>query len=319
MNAPLSPEARQNDGGLSTGRVVASVIFLVLCALIFGRDIVALVWHAAANEIHSHIVLVPFISAYLIYIKQGQMPRNHAASWAPAIVALFAGTCALIAAPYLRSVEAPISQNDYLSLIALSLILVLAGGGFLFLGSAWMKAAAFAIAFLIFAIPLPDRVVDILETGSKLASAEVANAFFNLSGTPIIRDGPIFQIPGIVIEVAQECSGIRSSWVLLITSLLASHMFLQSPWRRAVLVLFVIPLGFLRNGFRILVIGLLCVHIGPEMIHSIVHRRGGPMFFVLSLVPLFLLLWWLRKGESHRLDQEIKSERASDSLTRPSS
>ena len=31
------------------------------------------------------------------------------------------------------------------------------------------------------------------------------------------------------------------------------------------LVAFVIPLGILRNGFRIMVIGLLCIHIGPQM------------------------------------------------------
>lgn len=44
-------------------------------------------------------------------------------------------------------------------------------------------------------------------------------------------------------------------------------------------------------------IGLLCVHVGPQMIHSLIHRRGGPLFFVVSLVPLLLVLWLLRKGD----------------------
>jgi exosortase/archaeosortase family protein len=107
----------------------------------------------------------------------------------------------------------------------------------------------------------------------------------------------VFELPGIVIQVAQECSGIRSSWVLFIAGLLASHLILRTRWRRLVLVAFVIPLGILRNGFRIFVIGLLCVHIGPQMIDSMIHHRGGPIFFALSLVPLFLLLWWLRRQE----------------------
>jgi exosortase/archaeosortase family protein len=85
--------------------------------------------------------------------------------------------------------------------------------------------------------------------------------------------------------------------VLFITSLIASHLFLESPWRRIVLVAFVIPLAIVRNGFRILVIGLLCVHFGPHMIDSVIHHRGGPLFFVLSLGPLFLLLAWLRRQE----------------------
>ena len=64
---------------------------------------------------------------------------------------------------------------------------------------------------------------------------------------------------------------------------------------------FLIPLGILRNGFRIFVIGMLCVHIGPRMIYSPVHRQGGPIFFALSLVPLFLLLSWLRRQERRNL------------------
>ncbi len=81
------------------------------------------------------------------------------------------------------------------------------------------------------------------------------------------------------------------------TGLLTSHLFLRTRWRRIVLVAFVIPLGVLRNGFRILVIGLLCVHVGPYMIDSPIHHQGGPLFFALSLFPLFLLLWWLRRQE----------------------
>ena len=75
------------------------------------------------------------------------------------------------------------------------------------------------------------------------------------------------------------------------------QFILKDPWRRLALVPFVIPLAILRNGFRILVIGLLCVNIGPQMIHSLIHRRGGPLFFVLSLIPFFLVLWWLRKRD----------------------
>jgi len=141
--------------------------------------------------------------------------------------------------------------------------------------------------------------VNWLEKASMLASAEAAALFFNISGTPVARDGTVFELPGIVIRVARECSGIHSSWVLFITSLLASHLFLKNRWRRIVLVAFVIPLGILRNGFRVLVIGLLCVHIGPDMIDSPIHHQGGPLFLALSLVPLFLLLWWLRRRERH--------------------
>jgi exosortase C (VPDSG-CTERM-specific) len=184
--------------------------------------------------------------------------------------------------------------------MTLSFVCLLMAGGFFFLGRQWMAVVAFPVAFLFFFVPMPDAIADALETASQVASAEAASFFFSLSGVPFIHEGTVFQLPNITIRVAQECSGIRSSWILLITSLLASYLFLRTPWRRAVLVVFIIPLGVLRNGFRILVIGLLCVHYGPGMIHSIIHRRGGPFFFALSLLPLFLLLWWLRSGEGKR-------------------
>jgi exosortase C (VPDSG-CTERM-specific) len=187
--------------------------------------------------------------------------------------------------------------NDRLTLLTLSFLCCLAAGGFFFFGRAWMRAAAFPLAYLIFMVPMPDAMADALELASKSAAAEVANILFHFTGMPFFRSGPVFQLPNITIEVAQECSGIRSSWVLFITSILAANLFLKTPWRRFALVAFVIPLGILRNGFRILVIALLCVNIGPQMIHSLIHRRGGPLFFALSLIPFLLVLWWLRRGD----------------------
>jgi exosortase/archaeosortase family protein len=97
--------------------------------------------------------------------------------------------------------------------------------------------------------------------------------------------------------VAPECSGIRSSFVLFITSLVAGQLFLRSSWKRALFALAVIPLGILRNAFRIVVIGELCVHVDPGFIDSPIHHRGGPVFFAISLIPFLLLLYYLRKTD----------------------
>jgi exosortase C (VPDSG-CTERM-specific) len=241
---------------------------------------------------------VPFISAYLIFMRRKKLCCRYGSSPLLAVVSLTAGLAALATACRLRVTDRLLSHNDYLALMAFSFVCLLTAAGFLFLGRKWVATAAFPIAFLILIVPLPDRAAQCLETASQLASTDAAHLFFILSGTPVSREGTVFQLPGIMFQVAQECSGIHSSWVLFITSLLAAHLFLKNPWRRTLLVLFVIPLGILRNGFRILVIGLLCVHINPQMIHSTIHTQGGPLFFVVSLLPLFFLLWWLRSYEA---------------------
>jgi exosortase len=186
--------------------------------------------------------------------------------------------------------------------MTLAYVSFLSAGSCLFLGSKWTGSAAFPISFLIFMGPLPDAAVIWLEDVSASASAGAAALFFNAVGTPLVRHGRVFELPGIVLQVAQECSGIHSSLVLLITSLIGTQLFLRTWWGRIALVAFVIPLGILRNGFRILVIGLLCVHVGPQMINSGIHRHGGPIFFALSIVPLFLLLLWLRRREMKNLN-----------------
>lgn len=118
---------------------------------------------------------------------------------------------------------------------------------------------------------------------------------FPAANVPFYRTGLAFQLPDITIQVAPECTGIRSTLVLFITSLLAGYFYLQRPWQRVALAAFVIPLGIARNAFRIVTIGWLCTRHGPEMADSPIHHRGGPVFFAVSLIPLFVMLILFRK------------------------
>jgi len=276
------------------------VIFVVALSAAFGKQLVGLVALVAASNLHSYILLVPVISLYLLSLRRNDLPQTSSSSPGLALIGFLAGSAALL---FAITMSAALSHNDYLAAMALAFFSFLISGGFFFMGRKWMAAAAFPLAFLFFIIPMPDAMATSLEEASKLASTEAANLFFNLTGTPVLRDKTIFQLPNITIQVSQECSGIRSSVVLILTSLVGANLFLRTTWRRAVLLCLVIPLGVIRNGFRVWVIATLCIHFGPQMAHSIIHRRGGPFFFVLSLIPLFLLLWWLRRNESKSLSQ----------------
>jgi exosortase C (VPDSG-CTERM-specific) len=275
-------------------RVGGCAAYLVLLLLLFAPSLTRLMLYAAGSELYSYILLVPFISGYLLYMNHSRYSAAYRTSIAGTVTAAAIAIAALAAG---IGWEKDLSINDGFSVMALAFVSFVAVGGFLFFGSKWMAAMAFPVTFLIFTVPLPDAATKWLEQVLVVASAEAAALFFSVSGTPVVHQGTLFQLPGIVLRVAQDCSGIHSSWVLFMTSLLASHLFLRTRWRRIVLVAFVIPLGILRNGFRILVIGLLCVHVGPQMIDSKIHHRGGPLFFALSLAPLLLLLLWLRRQE----------------------
>ena len=264
-------------------------------ALAFIVPLWNLVRFAVGDDLHSHIPLIPFISLYLVWLQRKQLPRDSAPARKPAVFFFAAG---LGTAAWWRLAHP--ADEASLSLAMLAFLFLLTGAGCQFLGGALMRAAAFPFGLLVFTVPFPAFLRSWIETGLQHGSASVANWLFSLSGTPVFREGMNFQLPGMNLEVAPECSGIHSTLVLFITSLLAAQMFLRRPWNRAVLVLAVIPLALLRNGFRILVIGELCTRVGPEMINSPIHRHGGPLFFALSLLPFFLLLYLLRKSERPR-------------------
>jgi exosortase C (VPDSG-CTERM-specific) len=247
-------------------------------------------WH---DELHSYIVLIPVIGIYLIRLQGKNLPAPSSPARIPAAVFSLAGL-AMFAWHWLAPRPA---LADNLAQSSLAFLLLLAAVGFWFLGAALMRAVAFPFALLIFMVPLPDTWRDAVEVFLQHGSALVAGAMFAVSDVPVLQTGLQFKLPGITLQVAPECSGIHSTMVLFITSLVAGKLFLKRPWSRAALCLVVIPLALLRNGFRIFVLGELCVHIGPHMIESPIHHRGGPLFFALSLLPFFLLLYWLRRRE----------------------
>jgi exosortase C (VPDSG-CTERM-specific) len=266
---------------------------LVLC---FGRPLFDLLRLAAKDDLYSYIPLIPMISLYLVWLRKKKLPDFYEP--ARKLAALFmAGGLVTIAGYWFAFRSASLADEDYLALTIFAFLLFFTGACYLFLGKEMLRAIAFPIGLLVFMIPFPELMRHGIETFLQYGSAAVANGLFKLSGMPVYQDGLMFRLPGFNLEVAQECSGIHSSLVLFITSLLAGQLFLRTAWKRTTLALAVIPLALLRNGFRIFVVGQLCVHVGPEMINSSIHRHGGPLFFILALVPLFLLLLFLRKSE----------------------
>ncbi len=274
--------------------------FTVACLallVVFSWPLWQLARFALHSELYSHTLLMPLVSVVLIWFERD---RWRAASGAPVnkawAAALLAGGAALLGW-YLAlkfSPGAAARQNEIaLSMYALALLV---GGGACW---CWPKpmvtALAFPLALLVFLAPFPVGVEEALESFLQHNSARVAHVLFQLAGMPVFRDETYFRLPGFSLEVAPECSGIHSTLALFITSLVAGRLLLHSPWKRVALAVAVVPLALVRNGFCVVVIGELCVRIGPHMIDSYIHRHGGPVFFVLSLVPFSLLLYFLLK------------------------
>jgi exosortase len=142
-------------------------------------------------------------------------------------------------------------------------------------------------------IPIPHVILDTVTEFLKVGTAETIARLFSLVGTPYHREGFVFHLPKVTIEVADECSGIRSTLALAMTALLVGYFCLRSPWKRALLVLAIVPVTILKNGIRIVTLSLLSIHVDRSFLDGRLHHDGGIVFFLLSLAvlhPLFLLL-----------------------------
>jgi len=283
-------------------RCVGFLAFTLLAVAAFHRPLLSLARYAARTDLYSHIFLIPPIIAYLVYIRlraKQPLPACSTSS-GPAIASFCLAAAAWLCWAGMMRQGLAVGENDSLAMTVLSFVTCIWGGAFLFVGSQCFLALAFPILFLVFLVPIPEAAVDWIDAGLQRASAVCLHGTLKVTGTPFLHNGMVFQLPGLTIEVAPECSGIRSTLVLFITSLLAGVMFLSTWWRRVILTLCVLPIAALRNAARITTIALLTIHVDPETISGPVHRRGGPPFFVLSLIPFFLILLALRRTERGR-------------------
>jgi len=253
-----------------------------------------LIRFALQQDQYSHIILIPLVSAALFFLERKRIFSHVETRWGMGLGLLFAG--AAFHWLGLRHSTSS-SENDRLAVTIFSVLAVSVRKKVLFYGMRALRTGLFPVLFLFLMVPIPDFILDRVIVWLQTWSAEVSYAVFELVGVPVLRTGFIFSLPGVTIEVAKECSGIRSSLVMLITSLLAGHLYLQSAWTKTVLTLATLPLLIVKNGIRIVTLTLLSIYVDPSFLTGRLHQQGGVVFFLLALAILAPVLWLLQKSE----------------------
>jgi exosortase len=272
--------------------------FFLSCLLPF-----ALAWNSMGvlsalilgNETFSQIPLIPLVSFYLVYANRKAIFSEVSYGWRlglgliiPGIVSLGAGEFSLW----------PLRSTNQVVLIVFGFVLIWMGMFAIFFGARAFRIASFPLMFLLFTVPIPEPALSKVIVFLQKGSADLAEAFFGLARVPYFRQGFIFQLPEVTIRVAEECSGIRSTLALLITTVLASHLFLRSNWKRLLLILVVVPVAIFKNGLRIATLTILAIYVNPGFLQGNLHHRGGIVFFVIALLPMALLLMLLGRSEN---------------------
>jgi exosortase len=160
------------------------------------------------------------------------------------------------------------------------------------------RTLLFPLCFLFWIVPLPAIALDEVIYFLQNQSAFAARVLFMAAGVPVTQDGVMLSIPNLDIEVARECSSIRSSMLLMIMTVVLAHLFLRSWWRKALLIAAAIPLAAIKNGLRIFAITELATRVDPGYFDGNLHHRGGILFLAVALGIMCVLLWGLRRTET---------------------
>jgi exosortase len=293
-------ETRNSSHAMTTRAQVQAFGFLCAVSIMFWWYFLVITWGMAlSNDAYTHILLILPLSAALIYqdskygnSKGRQIDLQPTPRIGSALLAL-----ALLIGCYARWGMAATPDDVVLSLGMLALVTWWIGSVILCFGVDAFRSFLFPLCFLFWMVPAPAFVLNGIVHFLQYQSAFAARILFQASGVPVTQDGIMLAIPNLNIEVAIECSSIRSSLMLVVTTMVLAHLFLRSWWRKSLLVAAAIPLSVAKNGLRIFTIAELGTRVDPGFLNGNLHHNGGIIFFGISVVAVVALLWILRRTE----------------------
>ena len=269
-------------------------------AFLFGVSLVA-GWRPLAdtfnlslsNEEYTHILLILPVVVALIALDR-HILRSQPETGFQGGIALFMASAAI--ATLVR--WGPGFHPDVqLSLAMLALVLWWVGAFVFCFGSQVSRSLLFPLCFLLWLVPFPTFILDWIIRLLQQGSAFTARLLFESLGVPVSQDGLFLSVPGVTLEVAKECSSIRSSLILIVTTMVMAQLCLRSPWRKALVIAAAVPLSVAKNGLRIFTIAMLGTRVDPGYLTGRFHHHGGSVFLLAALMVVFVLLWILRRGE----------------------
>lgn len=272
-------------------QTIALLLFLGICAW-FWVPLVKLSILALENENFSHVLLIPALTLYLLFLNRTAILDSRRGSPLLGLLIMLGGAFGYWLA------DGQDWPEDHLTVVMITFVVMCWGLFLLMFGAECFHFNVFAMIMLLFMIPWPSFILGAIIGFLQRSSAEAVDVLLSVLCIPVVREGFLFELSNFTIMVAQECSGIRSFIALVITSLVAGHWFLTSGWAKTALVLAVVPLAIIKNAFRIVGLALLANYVDPTYItNSALHRSGGIPLFLFSLVVLLGIVLILRRWE----------------------
>ena len=258
------------------GRVLIFLAVLIgLGVTIYGKSLYALSAAVLQRQGSSHGLFVPFISAYLIWLKLDKIKEVT-----PQVALLPGG--AMAAAGVVLFVLG--RSGSGFSLPVLSFLLIAGGLILVLFGTEVFKQVSFPVFFLAAMIPLHQGVDKWIADWMAQTSTWGAVMLVRPMGVPLFREGLDIYLPDTHLYIAHGCSGIRYLLSYLVFGLAYAFCFKQSTTARALVVMGALPLSIIGGMLRLSIIFTSAYYIGPIMVEHRPHVLLSWSVFTFLLV-----------------------------------
>lgn len=273
-------DARRMAGKLENSlQGVLTLMLFAAFAFLF-RDVFAgLFQQWISDENYNHGLLVPLISAFLLYRSMDRLPRQ-------ADPGLLAALPFLLPGMFFYIIGAAAAELLSLRLAMLFIFWALVRGLW---GAKIFRHLRFPLLFLIFMIPLPYVLFYRLAFPLQLLSATASAKVLTFLGVAHVQTGNIIHLRETSLDVVTACSGLRSLLALITFGTLAAGIF-PMRWRlRILLVLMAVPIAMATNALRIVLTAVLVHTSGRAFLEGTLHEIMGLLTFSLGIGLLFLV------------------------------
>lgn len=290
------PNTSHEPSSVSSPLLRFSVLGAIGVAIWF-RPLISSFALALGDEQYTHILLILPISATLLFLDWKS--PGPSSPWDRRIASGLL-TVAVVVTAAVRLSAVPLSPDVRLALNMLAFVMWCVAAFLFCFGSLAVRGSLFALCFLLWMVPLPQFVMNPIVSLLQRGSAASAHLLFAAVGIPVAQQGMLVHIPGLTLEVAPECSSIRSSLMLVVTTMVLAHLLLRSFWRKGLVVAVAIPLSVAKNGLRIFVLAILGTRVDPGFLTGKLHRQGGIIYFLIALSVIFVLVWILNRRDEQK-------------------
>ena len=240
------------------------------------------------TEEHAHGPIVLIVALFLVWQQRSIF---QAEPQTPTLVESAIGWALLVAGLLTYALG---RSQDILLFEVGSQIPVILGALLITLGTRAARALWFALFFLIFIVPLPGFIVDAATGPLKQYISVIAEQVLYAAGYPIARSGVMLTVGQYQLLVADACSGLHSMFSLSAMGLLYLYLMQRTSLARNLIIMAaILPIAFVANIIRVMVLILVTYHMGDEAGQGFLHGFAGIMLFIVGLLFLFLLDWVL--------------------------